>query len=292
MVSRGTGRVRPWYTTTMQFLLALEAQLAWLKWVGAGGAVTIGIIGGLYFFWQKTKEENYELKETFDGLFFSGLGALLAARITYILIHVDTFPLRPLALLNILSYPGLWTFAGLVAAYAIILRTARQQKKEVWELWDFYTLLVTWFMIWWWLSRFFLGTAAGTPTTLPIGIMFPQRVEPAHPVQLYATIFFAALFRYLWWAEPRYRFFIWYRSKKRTAKPGFITAMFMIFVGLFGVLTSFIQYPFMMVFDFELNQILSAVMFIAGLVLLYVRSGQSFFKKEKGPYVTSFPTAT
>lgn len=276
----------------MQFLLALAAQLAWLKWVGAGAAVAIGILGGLYFFWQKTKEENYELKETFDGLFLSGIGALFAARITYILLHLDTFPLRPLALLNIVSYPGLWTFAGLVAAYAIILRTARQQKKEVWELWDFYTILVAWFMIWWWLSRFLLGAAAGTSTTLPIGMMFPQRVEPAHPVQLYATVFFAALFRYLWWAEPKYRFFIWYRSKKRTAKPGFITAMFMIFVGLFGVLTSFIQYPFMMVFDFELNQILSAVMFIAGLVLLYVRSGQSFFKKEKGPYVTSFPTTT
>lgn len=275
----------------MQFLLALMAQLAWLKWVGAGAAVAIGVVGGLYFFWQKAKEENYELWQTFDGLFLSGLVALIVARITYILLHLQTFPLRPLALVNIFSHPGLWSMAGLVAAYAVILRTARKQKKDVWELWDFYTLLVTWFMVWWWLSRFLLGAAAGTSTTLPIGIMFPQRVEPAHPIQLYAALFYAVLFRYLWWAEPRYRFFIWYRSKKRTAKPGFITAMFLIFTGLFGVLTSFIQYPFMMVFDFELNQILSAIMFVAGLILLYVRSGQSFFKKEKGPYVTSFPTA-
>lgn len=275
----------------MQFVLALVAQLAWLKWVGAGLLVILGTLGGLFFFWQKVKEENYELRETFDGLVLSGIAALVVARVTYIVLHLSTFPLHPLAWVNIISYPGLWSFAGLVAAYAVMFRTARRQRREVWELWDFYTVFLSWFLIWWWLSRFLLGAAAGTPTTLPIGILFPQRVEPAHPVQLYAAVFYTLLFRYLWWAEPRYRFFLWYRSKKRTAKPGFITAMFLVFVGAFGVLTSFIQYPFMMVFDFELNQILSAVMFIAGLVLLYVRSGQSFFKKEKGPYVTSFPTA-
>ena len=160
--------------------------------------------------------------------------------------------------------------------------------REIFEVWDYYTLIVTWFLGWYWLSRLALGAAAVLSISWPVGVLFPQRVEPAHPVQLYAAVVYLFLFRYLWWAEPRYRFFLWYRSKKRTAKTGFLTAVFMIVIGILGVVLGFIQYPFLMVLDLDINQLFYAVLFLAGCVVLYVRSGQSFFvKKEKGKHATS-----
>jgi len=268
-------------------------QLPWIPAVTAGIFISIGLFGAGYYFWRKTNEEHFNLLVTFDGLLYSIAGALVAGRLSYILMRWEWATFSIDKFFNIWQYPGLWTPAGLVAAYAVMAWSARRQKREPFEIWDYYTLALTWFLGWYWLSRLAVGAAAGISTTWPIGVLFPQRVEPAHPVQLYAAVVLLLLFKYLWWAEPRYRFFLWYRSRKRTAKSGYLFAIFLIVFGLAGLLLSFVQYPFLMVLDLDINQIFHVVLFVAGCVVLYIRSGQSFFvKKEKGRNATSISEPT
>jgi len=264
-------------------------NLSWLPSLTGWVLVLIGILGAGYYFWRKAREEHYNLVTAFDGLIVASLLGLWAARASYLLLQTDWSGFFWWRFFNLWSYPGMWAPAGLVTSYLFLIWTGRRLKRDSFEIWDFYTLALVWFLGWWWLSRFVVGAAAGTATNLPWGIVFPQRVEPAHPVQIYAAAAYLLLFRYLWWAEPRFRFFIWYRSKKRTAKPGYLLAVFLIFSGLLGIGLSFLQYPFVMIFDFEISQFFSMAQFILGCVVLYVRSGQSFFvKKEKGKHVTPF----
>jgi hypothetical protein len=262
-------------------------QLPWIPWIVAVVAVAIGLLGGGYYFWRKAQEEHLDGFVAFDGLIYSALAGFLASRLFYLVLRFDEDVFSIWRVVNVWQHPGLWAPAGLVAAYLVMAWWARRLKRDVFEVWDFYTLVVTWFLGWYWLSRFVVGAAAGISTLLPIGIMFPGRVEPAHPIQVYASVVYLLLFRYLWWSEPRYRFFLWYRSKKRTARSGFILAVFLIVTGLLGVGLGFLQYPFILVFDLDINQLFSVVLFLLGCVLLYARSGQSFFIKPgttaKGP---------
>jgi len=271
-------------------------QLPWIPAILSGILILIGVLGAGYFFWKKAREEHYDLWEVFDGLIISGIAAFIASRLSYVFLRGEWAILLPKNFIQIWNYPGLWAPAGLAAAFVFMGWSARKMKREMFEIWDFYSLVLSWFLAWYWLSRLAIGAAAGISTQLPIGVLFPQRVEPAHPIQLYAGVGFLLLFRYLWWAEPRYRFFLWYRSKKRTAKSGFLLSIFLIVTGILGVLIGFVDYPFLRIFDFDVNQLFYALLFFSGCVLLYVRSGQLFFvKKEKGkneaPFISSTPGA-
>lgn len=248
------------------------------------------VLGGLYFFWRKTKEEHFELMSAFDGVVWAAVLGMVSARLGYIFLHFDQFGWHILRWIALDGYPGLWWILGLGVAFGYMYRWSQNHKQDFWEVWDFYGLLLAWYLGWYWLSRFFFGVAAGRPTSLPWGIVFPQRVEPAHPVQLYAAAAYLCLFAYLWWVEPKYRFFLWYRSKKRTAKTGYLFSFFLMATGLLGFGMSFVQYPFWLLWDIDINQILSVLLFFAGGVILYIRSGRTFFliksKERGGPYET------
>ncbi len=251
-----------------------RAGLSWLL-------VLVGGLGGLYFFWSKAQEESFDLWAAFDGIWLATIGGLLGARLGYVVLHPREFGLSIEKILNLWSYPGMWATSGLLVAVYAMYRFALDTKRDAWEVWDFFSILVAWFLGWWWLSRLVVGVAAGTSTTLPWGMIFPNRLELAHPVQLYAGVGYLLLFGYLWWSEPRYRFFFWYRSKKRTARPGFLSAVFLIASSLLQFGLSFVQPVFFLLpGGFELNQVLGFLLFLTGCVLLYLRSGRSFFARS------------
>jgi phosphatidylglycerol:prolipoprotein diacylglycerol transferase len=262
------------------FANAIDLLITWgragLGWVFLG----VGALGSLYFFWRKAEVEHYDLGAAFDALLVAALSGVAGARLGYILLHPLEFGASPLKLLNIISYPGLWPATGFLAAFYALYRFANQNKLDWWEVWDFFVIALTWYLGWHWLSRLAVGAAAGTSTGLPWGMMFPNRLEPAHPVQLYAAAAFLILFAYLNWAETRYRFFFWYRSKKRTAKPGFLVSGFLIGWGLLQFALSFVQPTFFLLpGGFELNQVLGFLIFLSGCALLYLRSGRSIFSR-------------
>lgn len=216
--------------------------------------------------------------ESFDAVVVATVLGILSSRLSYILLHLNEFGWNWPAWISLDGYPGLWAWTGLLVAAAYLYRWASNNKLDSWEMWDFLSILASWYFGWYWLSRFFFGAAGGSTTTLPWGVVFPHRVEPAHPVQLYATVIYLLLFAYLWWVEPRYRFFLWYRSKKRTARTGFLFSVFLMGSGLLGFLLGFFQYPFFLIWDFDLNQIVSLTLFFLGALTLYIRSGRTFFR--------------
>jgi phosphatidylglycerol:prolipoprotein diacylglycerol transferase len=258
-------------------LALASVSLTWLRVGVSWVLLAIGLLVGLFFFWKKAREEHFEMYGAVDSLVIASLWAAVAARVSFVLLQASQFQFRPMAWINVLAFPGMWAPAGLVVFFAVLWWRADKIKQDYWELWDFSSILLTWFLLWHWLSRFVLGAAAGIPTQLPWGVVFPLRVEPAHPVQLYAAAFYALGFAVLWWVEPRYRFFLWYRSKKRTAKTGFLFCVFLIVTGLQGIVTSIVQYPFVLIWDIDLNQIVSVIVFFVGLLLLYSRSGRTLF---------------
>lgn len=247
----------------------LRESLAWIM-------VTFGLIGGHYLFWRKSEEEHLETWSLTDAWLRAAVAGILAARICAIALHLDQFGLDLWKWVNVIQYPGLWGPPGMAAAIYVLIRAARKLKTDTMQVLDFSSIAAAWFFAWWWLSRLIIGAGAGRATSLPWGMVLAERLEPAHPLALYAFPIFFFLAWYLWWVEPRYRFFFWYRSKRRTAKTGYLAGVFLIVVGLLGFLLSFVQYPIALFLDIDIHQGIHGLIFLFGCGLVYVRSGRSW----------------
>ena len=109
---------------------------------------------------------------------------------------------------------------------------------------------------------------------MPWGVVFPQLIDPHHPVQLYMAIFYLVLYFYLSKVEYSYRTFSWYRYGKKTAQTGFLASMFLILIAVFNFVISFFRPVSFELYGFNFDLIISSALFIAGLFLLYSRSGR------------------
>lgn len=247
----------------------------------------LAFLSCLYVFWKKGREEHYDERELFDGFFLASLIGFFVARVSFILLHAGDFGFAIAKWIDVGLYPGMIGKVGLLFASLVLIRQARKHKWDTFELLDFWILAVTTSFVFLYLGFFFDGTGMGTPTTLPTGITFPSVVEPHHPVQLYAAVFFALLSWYLWRVEKNYRMFVWYRASKTGAETGFLLGMFSVVTGFFFTLLSFIT-PAQLVFASIAWDFLAFVLLtLFGFIVLFVRSGRTLFKRKQAPYAAS-----
>ena len=246
----------------------------------------LAVLSCLYVFWRKGREEHYEEQQLFDTFFLAGLIGLLVARASFILLHSGDFGFAVSKWLDLGLYPGVIGKVGMLAATMVLLRQAKRYKWDVFEVLDFWILALTTGLIFLFLGFFFDGTGMGVPTSLPVGIVFPSVVEPHHPVQLYATIFFLGLSTYLWRVEKNYRMYRWYRSSQTGAETGFLVGMFAVVTGFFFTFLSFIT-PAELVFGgVGWDWLAFVLVTLFGFAVLFVHSGRTFFKRKQLPHVT------
>jgi len=245
--------------------------------------VVLAVLSCLYVFWRKGREEHYEERQLFDTFFLAVLVGLVVARASFIILHASDFGFSLSKWLDLGLQPGMIGKIGLFAATAVLLRQAKKYKWDVFEVLDFWILGLTTGFIFLFLGHFFDGTGLGVVTTLPVGMVFPSVVEPHHPVQLYATVFFICLSIYLWRAEKKYRMYRWYRASKTGAETGFLVGVFSVTTGFFFTLLSFIT-PAELVFGgSNWDWLAFLLLMLFGFAVLFVRSGRTFFKRKQAP---------
>lgn len=247
-------------------------------------AVAFAFICISFLFWRKGREEHYELGELFDVFFLSWLVGFIGGRITYILLHQDLFGMNVGRWFDVIAFPG---FSGLICVLIAALYLFWQAQKNEWdsfELIDFLSLAVTNGLIIMYIGQFFDGTGMGTPTTLPVGVMFPGTQEAHHPAQLYLAISFFFVSWILNRVEYRYRSFAWYRAGKKTAQTGFLTSVFLIASGISLFCVSFVRPAQYVVSGIGLDALFAGIAFCAGVWLLFVRSGRGLQKRKLAQY--------
>ncbi len=244
----------------------------------------LAVVSALYVFWRKGREEHYEERQLFDTFFLSGLVGLLVARISFILLHAADFGFSLSKWLDLGLYPGMIGKVGLLAATLVLLRQAKHYKWDVFEVLDFWILSLTTGFVFLFLGFFFDGSGMGVPTSLPVGIVFPSVVEPHHPVQLYATLFFIGLSWYLWTAEKKYRMFRWYRASKTGAETGFLVGVFSIAAGFFFTLLSFITPAVLVLAGIGWDWLMFMLLMLFGFVVIFIRSGRTLVKRKQASH--------
>jgi prolipoprotein diacylglyceryltransferase len=215
-------------------------------------------------------------------LLLSGLVGLVVGRIVFVTVHFSQFGLNPFQWLDVFSRPGITGLAAVLAAGLYLYRFAGHAKWDEFEILDFSVVGLAAALFFISLGQFFDGTAFGTATSLPWGIVFPGVLEKHHPTQMYLALFYLGLWMYLSWVEYRYRTFQWYRGGKNTAQTGFLVSVFLISFGTISGLMSLIKPAAVSIRGYGLDGILYLVVVLVGVWLLGVRSHRLSWSKGSG----------
>lgn len=228
-----------------------------------------------FIFWRKGREEHYSEADIFDSFILSALIGSLVARAVFIVFNFNTYGFNLLSWFDLRNYPGINLIAGLAAAAIYIYKTSVKNKWDEFEVLDFWVTSVSLGLAVYSVGTFFDGTGYGFSTRLPWGVVFPALIEPHHPVQIYFTLFYIALYFYLFKVEYSYRTFTWYRHGKKTAQTGFLTSMFLIAVGVFTFIMAFFKPATLEFLGINFDMVISLLAGLFGVAILYSRSGRN-----------------
>lgn len=236
--------------------------------------IVLAFFASAFLFWRKTKDEHYADDKIFDAFLLSALVGFIVGRFGYIASQFDIFGLSIWKWLDIVSYPGINGALAVVAAAIFLYRYAKKRKWDAFELLDYWVLGLSGGLALLYVGLFFDGSSFGVATSLPWGVVFPGLLEPHHPTQLYYAVFFVALSWYLSKLEMTYRTFMWYRSGKSTAEPGFLLSVFFIATSVCYFAMTWIKVPLFTFFALNVDRILALIAVAAAIVLLLRRSGR------------------
>lgn len=247
-------------------------------------SLTVLAVLALFFsafvFWRKGREEHYSVLEVMDAFLLSGLFGFIFGRLAFVIFHLPQFYNNFWGVFNIVERSGNEPLVALAAAMWYLYRHANKHKWDAFEILDFYAISLSLGMVFVYLGFFLDGSYGGTFTTLPWGVLMTNTFDKVHPVQLYFALFYLGLFFYLSRMEYIYRGLQWYRKGKKTAQSGFLFSNFLIATGLFYVLTGSVRLPSMMIVSFNVDYFVYLLIAIAGVLLLWRRSGRSLWRRR------------
>ncbi len=228
-----------------------------------------------FVFWKRAREEYYDEYDLIDLVFVAVFWGLVGGRIVFALLHFDVFGLNIFYWLGVWSRPGFVWFGILPAALLGVIRFCKVKKWNLYKTFDLSAIGISLAHALVNLGLFVGGSGIGRVTSLPVGLKFPGTFETRHPIGLYAFLLWMMVFGYLWWAEGRYRRFVWYQRSKGDARPGFLFFSYVIGLGIIGLMLGVLSEDEYVYLGVNIELLLRFVLVLIGLVGLYLRSGLS-----------------
>jgi len=219
-------------------------------------ALARAIARGVLFVWD----------DAVDLLLWTIPGAILGARIYYVVFRWDVYRANPIDVVKIWE-GGLAIHGGVLAGILVVYLFARCKRASFWSLTD---VLVPSLILGQAIGRIgnlMNGDAFGMPTSLPWGIRFPAE-SPAgitypglatHPSMIYEMLLNLMIFGYLW------------AIRKRGYKPGFSTAMYFILYAVARSIVSFTRADSLWLGPFRAAHVISLVFVVAFGLLIWRR---------------------
>ena len=199
-----------------------------------------------------------------DLIFYAALGVVIGGRLGYIVFYdFPVFIHQPLIVLKI--WQGGMSFHGGLLGVAIALWIySRVFKVRFFYVTDFIAPMAPIGLGLGRIGNFINGYLFGRPTHVPWAMVFPHGGPlPRHPSPLYEFLLEGVLLFVILW---------WYSSKKRPTAS--ISALFLIFYGVFRIFCEFFRQPdpqlgFIAFGWLTMGQLLSIPMILIGAVLFY-----------------------
>ncbi len=222
---------------------------------GYGLIVVFSILWGSFVFYKKASESHFEDKTILDSVVLSAFWAFIVGRVLYALLHFGTFAKHWSRLLLLTNYPGLDRW-GVIAGIALGLWLCIRKIKV--KFLDWFDLVS-------------LGITAGS--AILMGGIAAMTAMWQYAV---LAVLYLGFFVYFWRTEKTYRVLDWYRNNKTSARSGYITGLSITVWGLLYLAETMLTKTFVWS-----SGVLASVLFVGGLVLVYIRSGRTLVEDIK-----------
>lgn len=240
-----------------------------------GLAFAVGFALAIMVVLRRAKRWGFPPDPVLNLCFYLIFAGVIGARLAYVFTHIPEFAGRWTDAINPFAgeqfgLAGLNLYGGVVAGLLVALWYARKRNLPPLGVLDLLApgLAIGMFIARW--GCFFNGCCFGTPTDLPWGVSFPKDTLPhyvfgaqhLHPAQIYSALYGLGLYFFAIFIDDRKKYFGW------------TAAWFMVVEALFRVAIEPVRYYenamhfTMFGSDFTYNELISALLFAAGVFLL------------------------
>lgn len=247
-----------------------------IHWYGI--IIASGLILALIYAYFSSARFNVDKNKLFDCVLVGIITGIIGARAYYVLFKLDYYAAHPSEIIMI-SNGGLAIYGGIIGAFLGGCITAKILKQKILPILD---ISVLGFLIGQGIGRwgnFFNQEAFGTVTDLPWRMVSENTgMKGVHPCFLYESLWCLLGFVLLHFLSKKYQkysgqvfywYLVWYGFERMIVE---------------GLRTDSLYLPF---YDLRVSQVLSALILIAGIILLIVNKNRkdSFYgnyRRKKG----------
>lgn len=224
-----------------------------VRWYGI--LIALGVVIGTVLALREAKRRGLNEDTLLDFLLFAIPGAIVGARIYYVVFSWDFYKNNPSEILN-LRGGGLAIHGAVIAGVIIAIIFSKIRKINFWVIADIVApSLILGQAIGRW-GNFANQEAHGGPTNLPWGILIDG--VKVHPTFLYESI----------WNFFVFLFLMWYR--KRAKAEGEVFLLYIILYSLARGLIEGLRTDSLMWGQFRVAQLISAATIIVGIMVFYI----------------------
>jgi len=254
-----------------------------------GLLLAISFLIGIFWSVKRGERKGINRNDIMDLSIMVVISSIVGARLLYVLTHLQEFKGRwidtfnPFQSSGEIGIAGLTMLGGVVLSIIAVTIFCRIRKVSILKLGDVMAPAIALGIAITRIGCFLNGCCFGKQCDLPWAMVFPL-TSPAgstlqgvaiHPTQLYSSLYGLIILVTILVLEKRVRF------------DGFFLSLFFMMYGTFRFLVDFVRYyepsvkfSFIGVW-FTINQLISFLMFLAGLAIFLILSGRASSSVKK-----------
>lgn len=222
--------------------------------------ITTAILIG--YIWARAKNGRYGIKydDVFNLSFFMIPIAVICARLYYVLFNLDYYASNPGQIFNYRN-GGIAIYGALIGAIATIIVFCKVKKMKMLDVLDYLAPIIPLCQAMGRWGNYINVEAYGTETNLPLKMEIIENgiTKYVHPTFLYESIGNLIIF------------FILLKVSKNRKFPGQIACLYLTMYAFVRFFVEGLRTDSLMLGPFRISQVLSLLVFIAGVTILVIK---------------------
>ena len=241
-------------------------SIAGIRFHWYGIMYMIGFFALLVLGQRRARNPDFGMQPQWVGdiIFYSVFGTIIGGRLGYILFYNFDVFLNDWSVVFRIWEGGMSFHGGLIGVLCAVYLFARKHQQSTLRILDFYAPMVPIGLGAGRFGNFINGELWGRPSELPWSMVFPHVDQlPRHPSQLYEML-----------TEGLLLFIILWLYSQKPKPLGMMSGLFLLLYSVFRFMIEFTRQPdlhigFIAGEWLTMGQLLSAIFFIAGCILIY-----------------------